>query len=179
MGEGGEEARDEGLEDRERAGNVTLLMFAMGCNVKHALWLWVLIFCPFACAAPCPAGQAKDEGALIHIERTWANALEQRNPAALGCILAEEFQDADPQGSLFDRTATLAKAADHRPLHHELHELSAHVYGDFGYIRGLATAVDAQGKIVARVRFTDIYVYRDGRWQAVAAHESMLPGTPS
>jgi hypothetical protein len=28
---------------------------------------------------------------------------------------------------------------------------------------------------VALVRFTDIYVYRDGRWQAVAAHESMLP----
>jgi hypothetical protein len=31
---------------------------------------------------------------------------------------------------------------------------------------------------VARVRFTDIYVYRDQRWQAVAAHESMLPATP-
>jgi hypothetical protein len=83
-------------------------MFAMGCNVKHALWLWVLIFCPFACAAPCPAGQAKDEGALIHIERSWA-----RNPAALDCILAEEFQDADPQGNIRDRPATLAKAADH------------------------------------------------------------------
>jgi hypothetical protein len=38
--------------------------------------------------------------------------------------------------------------------------------------------VDPQGKTVARVRFTDIYVYRDGRWQAVAAHESMLSETP-
>jgi ketosteroid isomerase-like protein len=101
--------------------------------------------------------------------------LEQRDAAALGCILAEEFEDADPQGNVADRAATLAKAGIHRPVHHELHELSAHVYGDFGYIRGLATALDAQGKIVARVRFTDIYVYRDGRWQAVAAHESMLP----
>jgi hypothetical protein len=38
--------------------------------------------------------------------------------------------------------------------------------------------VDAQGKVVARVRFTDIYFYRDRRWQAVAAHESMLPTRP-
>jgi hypothetical protein len=48
------------------------------------------------------------------------------------------------------------------------------VNGDFGYIRGLATAVDAQGKVVAKVRFTDVYAYRDGRWQCVAGHESIL-----
>jgi len=33
-----------------------------------------------------------------------------------------------------------------------------------GIIRGLATAVDAKGYSPG-VRFTDIYVYRDGRWQ--------------
>jgi ketosteroid isomerase-like protein len=70
-------------------------------------------------------------------------------------------------------------------MHHELSEMRAQVHGDFGYIRGLATAIavpgkdaqgkDAQGKVLAKVRFTDIYVYRDGRWQAVAAHESLLP----
>jgi len=137
--------------------------------------LWFLIVCPLAYAAPCPAGQAKDESALIQIEHAWAGALEQRDQEALNCILAREFEDADPQGNIFDRAATLAKAGNHRPVHHELHEMNAHVFGDVGYIRGLATAVDAQGKIVARVRFTDIYVYRDQRWQAVAAHESMLP----
>jgi ketosteroid isomerase-like protein len=154
------------------------LLCVAGGLVKFRLWLSLVLCCPLACAASCPAGQAKDENALVQIEHSWAGALEQRDAAALGCILAEEFQDADPQGNLFDRATTLAKAADHRPVHHELRELGAHVYGDLGYIRGLATAEDAQGKIVARVRFTDIYVYREGRWQAVAAHESMLPGTP-
>jgi ketosteroid isomerase-like protein len=143
--------------------------------VKHALWLCLLIISPPASAVSCPAGQVKDESALIQIEHTWASALERRDAATLGCILADEFQDADPNGNIVDRATTLAKAADHRPIHNELHEMSAHVYGDFGYIRGLATATDAQGKVLARVRFTDIYVYRDGRWQALAAHESMLP----
>jgi ketosteroid isomerase-like protein len=143
--------------------------------VKNILMLSLLILCRVGWAAPCPADHAKDGSALIHIEQTWASALERKDSATLACLLADEFQDVDPQGNISDRAATLAKAADHRPLHNELRELSPHVYGDFGYIRGLATATDAQGKVMARVRFTDVYIYRDGRWQAVAAQESMLP----
>ncbi len=142
------------------------------------VWVGLLVLCPIAYAAPCPAGQSKDGNALVQNEQAWAKALEQRDPAALGCLLAAEFEDAGPDGTLQDRDATLAKAGKHQPVHHELTEMHAQVHGDFGYIRGLATAVDAQGKVLARVRFTDIYVYRDGRWQAVAAHESMLAGTP-
>jgi hypothetical protein len=35
--------------------------------------------------------------------------------------------------------------------------------------------VDASGKVVARVRFTDVFTYRDGRWQALAGQESLVP----
>jgi hypothetical protein len=144
--------------------------------VKH-MWVWLLILCPMAYAVPCPPSQSKDGSALVQNEQTWAKALEERDSAALSCLLAEEFEDAGPDGTLQDRATALAKAAEHQPVHHELTEMHAQVHGDFGYIRGLATAVDAQGKVLAKVRFTDIYVYREGRWQAVAAHESMLPGT--
>jgi len=111
---------------------------------------------------------------LMQAEQTWARALEQRDTTALACILADEFEDAGPDGSLTSRATTLAKAADHAAVHHELSELRAQVRGDFGYIRGLAAAVNAQGKVVAKVRFTDVYVYREGRWQCVAGHESIL-----
>ena len=103
-------------------------------------------------------------------------ALEQQDTAALGCILADEFEDAGPDGELTSRATTLAKAAGHPPVHHVLSDLRAHVHGDFGYIRGLAAAVDARGKTVVTVRFTDVYAYRDGRWQCVAAHESIVTG---
>lgn len=143
-----------------------------GERVKHA-W-WILLLCPIAYAAPCPSGQPKDDNALVQIEQTWARSLEHSDGAALDCILAREFEDAGPDGSLTDRATTLAKAAQPRSIHHELTELHAHVQGEFGYIRGLATATDPQGKVAARVRFTDVYTYRDGRWQCVAGHESML-----
>jgi hypothetical protein len=133
------------------------------------------LFSPSLFAANCPAPQAKDGGALIHLEQSWAQALEVHDADAVGCILADEFQDADPDGKLHDRTETLAQVPHRRPGKNILSELDPHVYGDFGYIRGLATLVDAQGKVVARVRFTDIYVYRDQRWLAVAGQESMLP----
>ena len=142
--------------------------------MKHVL-VWLLMLCPMAGAATCPVEQSKDGSALIQNEQAWAKALEQRDSAALSCLLGAEFEDAGPDGGLQDRDTTRARAAKHQPVHHELTEMHAHVYGDLGYIRGLATAVDTQGKVLARVRFTDVYAYRDGRWQAVAAHESMLP----
>ncbi len=140
--------------------------------MKYALWM--LLLCPLAVAAPCPTDETRDSDALIRIEQTWARALEQRDTAGLSCILADEFEDAGPDGMLTDRATTLAKAAEHPAVHHELSALRAHIHGDSGYIRGLATALNAQGKIVARVRFTDVYVYRERRWQCVAGHESML-----
>jgi ketosteroid isomerase-like protein len=140
--------------------------------VKYALWM--LLLCPLAYGSPCPRAQAKNGDALIHAEQTWARSLEHQDAPTLGCILADEFEDAGPDGKLTDRVITLAKAAEHRAVHHELSDLHAHVQGDFGYIRGLAAAIDAQGKVVAKVRFTDVYEYRDGRWQCVAGHESMI-----
>jgi uncharacterized protein DUF4440 len=149
----------------------------METSLKH-VWVWLLMLCATAWAAPCPVGQAKDGGALVQNEQTWAKALEQRDTATLSCLLAEEFEDAGPDGMLQDRSMALERAGKRQAVHNELTEMHAHVQGDFGYIRGLATAFDPQGHVLARVRFTDIYVYRDGRWQAVAAHESKLPGLP-
>ena len=127
-----------------------------------------------AFAATCPQ-QPRDADALVQLEQTWAKALEAHDADAVGCILAEEFQDADPTGKLHDRAETLAQVPHRRPGKNILSELDPHLIGESGYIRGLATLVDAQGNTIARVRFTDIYVYRDHRWLAVAGQETLLP----
>jgi ketosteroid isomerase-like protein len=141
--------------------------------VKYALWL--MLFCPLAFGSPCPTDQTKDEAALVQAEQKWAQALEHQDVAALACILAEEFEDADIAGALADRSQTLARAAKPRGVHHVLSDLHAHVYGDFGYIRGIATAFTDNGQRTLKIRFTDVYVYREGRWQCVAGHESSFP----
>jgi len=143
--------------------------------VRYGFWLAILFWAAYGWAEDCPANQPKDGTALVQLEQSWAKALERHDEAIVGCILAPEFQDADPEGQLHDRAATLAAISTRRPGANQLSELDPHVYGDFGYIRGLATLVDATGTVKARVRFTDIYIYRDGRWLAVAGQESLLP----
>ena len=128
-------------------------------------------------AANCRGAQAKDGHALIELEQTWAKALEIYDTQTVSCILAQEFQDADPKGKLHDRAETLAQIPHRQPGRNVLSELNPHVLGDSGYVRGLATLLDRQGNTVARVRFTDIFVYRDQRWVAVAGQETVLPET--
>ena len=140
--------------------------------MKHILW--ILLLSPAAFAMTCPKDQSKNADALVQIEKAWARSLDEHNVDTLGCILADEFEDADIQGKLADRSSTLGRVGTSHAVHHELSDLHAHVHGDFGYIRGLADATDSKAKRI-RVRFTDIYVFREGRWQCVAGHESLVP----
>lgn len=144
-------------------------------DVKAKLWLAVIFLGGTAWAAECPKNQPKDGSALVKLEQGWAEALSRHDADAVGCILAEEFQDVDPDGKIHDRAETLAAVPHRKPGANLLSDLKPQVFGDVGYIRGLATLVDAQGKARAQVRFTDIYIYRDGRWVCVAGQESMLP----
>jgi ketosteroid isomerase-like protein len=136
--------------------------------------LWLVMLSAMAYAAPCPAGQTRDEAALVQLEHAWARALEKHDASALGCILASDFEEAGPDGQLFDRSHMLTRARDPQEVHHELSERHGHVYGDAGYVRGMGVAVGADGKINAKTRFTDIFAYREGRWQCVAGQESLM-----
>jgi len=129
-----------------------------------------------AMAADCPKDQPKTDAALIQAEENWAAALNRKDSDAVACLLADEFEDADVDGSLHNRGETLQKIRNKRPGTNELSEMRGHVDGNLGYTRGLATLTDASGKVVARVRFTDVFTYRDGRWQALAGQESLLGG---
>jgi ketosteroid isomerase-like protein len=129
-----------------------------------------------AIAAECPKNQPKTEAALIELEQNWAAALSRKDAAAVACLLADEFEDADVDGSLHTRSQTLEHIPNRKTGTNQLSEMRAHVDGNSGFTRGLATLVDASGRVVARVRFTDVFTYRDGRWQALAGQESLLGG---
>ena len=89
-------------------------------------------------------------------------------------MVAGEFEDADVDGSLHTRAEMLAHIPQRKPGANHLTEMHAHVEGSFGFVRGLNEVLDPAGKIKARVRFTDIFAYRDGRWQALAGQETLV-----
>ena len=143
--------------------------------MKILTLLAVLLLLPSsAFAADCPKDQPKTETALIELEQNWAAALSRKDADTVACMVAGEFEDADVDGSLHTRSQTLEHITHRKPGTNHLTEMRAHVEGNSGFTRGLATLVDAAGKVVARVRFTDVFTYRDGRWQALAGHETLL-----
>ena len=135
--------------------------------------LCLLLLSSLAHGSACPTGQKKDEATLIQIEQTWVRLIDQRDMAGLGCILAAEFEEATFTGQLMDRAKMLASPSGSGEQV-ELSEMHARVYGNFGYARGLAVIRHGNDPPVKN-RFTDIFVYRDGRWQCVAGHESRFP----
>src|SRR5215831_16937666 len=125
--------------------------------MKQLLRILVVAWSTAAFAVSCPGGQAKDGSAIIQLEESWARALEHKDSDAVACILADDFQDIDTYGQLRSRAESLAHIAKRRPWGNQLSDLQPHVLGDFGYVRGLNTVVDAEGKAVAKVRFTDVF----------------------
>lgn len=138
-----------------------------------ALFVLMLVSLP-SLATDCPRNQPKTEAALIELEQNWAKALSRHDADTVSCMVADEFEDADVDGSLHTRSQMLAHIPERKPGTNHLSEMRAYVEGNFGFTRGLATLVDASGKVVVRVRFTDVFTYRDGRWQALAGHETLL-----
>ena len=134
----------------------------------------VLLMSSMLWAADCPK-QAKSAEALVQTEETWAHALEAKDAGVLGCILTEEFEDYSANGSVYKRDVVLEHLPQRKPSHNELSELQPKLLGsDYGFVRGLNTVTAPDGSVVAHVRFTDIFAYRDGRWVALGGQETLV-----
>src|SRR5260370_41451712 len=108
---------------------------------------------------------------MVH---NWAVALSRRDAECDACMVAEEFEDAGVGGSLQTRRQMLEHIPQRRPGVNHLSEMRARVEGNSGFVRGLNTVEDASGKVASRVRFTDVFIYREGRWQALAGQDTLV-----
>ena len=46
------------------------------------------------------------------------------------------------------------------------------VYGATALARGVVTTTDSRGRAIRKLLFTDVFVKRAGKWQAVSAQEN-------
>ena len=63
--------------------------------------------------------------------------------------------------------------------HTRFDKLNVRLYGDVGIVNGSVIATDGNGKELDRTMFTDVLVYRDGRWQAVNGQENGVRPAPA
>ena len=118
-----------------------------------------------ACAA------ANQQQSLRELEERWLR--EENNPDALESILADDFIHVLPMGFITKAEQLQFMRAHPAPPNAEqrrFENLRVRVFGNTGVATGTVVATGADGH-VRKTNFTDVFVRRSGRWQAVNAQE--------
>ena len=115
--------------------------------------------------------QAKRE--LLGLEQKWLQG--ETDPSLQEKILADDFVHVLPSGFIskkdqIDFLRGRKQPADQLNRHFE--DLKIRVYGEAAIVNGMVVATDNSGKPVRKTAFTDVFAYRNGRWQAVNAQEN-------
>jgi uncharacterized protein DUF4440 len=115
-----------------------------------------------------------DKKELLALEDEWLHARDART---LDRILADDFVHAVAQGLFLTKTEHIACFTKHLPLASRktwFDHLQVRLYGDTAIVNGMVIATGESGKEVDRSIFTDVFVFRDRRWQAVNAQENKV-----
>jgi ketosteroid isomerase-like protein len=122
---------------------------------------------------------AASEASLLEAASRLAETERRGDVAALEQILAPEYQGYDPAGRSQDRASVLRayREGEVRIAALRQSELRATVVGDVGLVAGISALSGRQAaeEFDFRLRFLDVYVWRDGRWQLIASQDTRLP----
>jgi ketosteroid isomerase-like protein len=125
-------------------------------------------------------GPLDDAGVLAYTEREWNDAALKHDRAWFERNYAFDASDISSRnGGLMTKAQALADAATDKTEFQslDLSDLNVRVEGNTAVVTGVNHEVgrDAQGKgFDRRVRFTDVYIKRDGRWQVWATQGTRI-----
>lgn len=135
-----------------------------------------------------PPASERNAASLVAVEQQWLTALQRRDVAVLARLLGREFIDSDYRGDAVPRAQYLeyfAHAARRRgPSARQSFEdvRVRFVAGDeVAIVTGVVVTRSAAKPLAAasssspelrHSRFTDVFVWRQGRWQAVTGQET-------
>jgi ketosteroid isomerase-like protein len=140
--------------------------------------LVVLAFIAPSQAGPSRPDQAKQD--LIAIERRIGDANLNCDYDYFRKIEADEFFFTDANGGTSNKQEDLAGEKDCKKSDatYTVDDTRVMLYGENAVVTGRVTTqrTDKDGNPVVRhSRFTDVFVWRDSRWQLVAGHSSRIP----
>ena len=131
-----------------------------------------------ACEKPPPPATARDEAILVEMQEVLARAWVDRDRAVIERMIAPDWISTGPDGAVADRATVLAQVFEtgvHTIRRLEIDDVRARVFGEAAVVTGRTHGVGefegAPYDVV--IRFTDTFVRRDGRWQAIASHASL------
>ena len=140
------------------------------CGVLASVWTVA------AFASQPPAVSVEEE--LIALERGWNEAFYARDVEFLDSILADDFIVTYDDGGLGDKARELELAAtfNQRVISATQEDFTVQVYDDAAVVWFTLRVVGIRRGQEAEIslRYTDVWVMRDGRWQCVASQSTRM-----
>lgn len=128
----------------------------------------------FGCAGPGPTVPPPDH--FIALEHRWVQALAAHDTASLDSLLTDDFIDITFQGGIRSKhDLTMGHPSPGASYHSvRLESLVVRPQGSAVIVTGTNVLEGADSTDIARIRFTDVFVFQDGRWRAASAQETLV-----
>jgi hypothetical protein len=144
-------------------------LFAMA-----AFFIGAFLVAAQAGVTPCAAlHQPHTAAGALQTEMLWVEALEKKDGDALACIRAPSFMDTTWQNQLHSRAEMLASLPQRAAAVIHLSNIEVRFSANRAVVRGINTLMRRDGGVIGQVDFVDVFTYRDGRWLAMTAHETL------
>ena len=141
-----------------------------------------VLFCVVAFAVAITAVGAQrvqsDQDVLVGLERGWNDAFYRKDVAYIERLLAEEFTATYDDGRIGDKATELAlvTAFDQKVESAVQEDFAVRVYRDTAVVWFTLRLVGIkQGqRSEMSLRYTDVWIVRDGRWQCVSSQSTRV-----
>ncbi len=125
---------------------------------------------------PAIAQQSPEGQELLKLEHDFGEALKQHDATTLGRIIADDWLRTDPTGKMWTKAQYIEHATNPKDTIKAIQadDVTTRLYGDTGIVTGRLSGSGTFGGKGGRfdLRFTDVFVKREGRWQLVASQET-------
>jgi len=129
-------------------------------------------------ALTCLSHAQSVEQTLKQLEHDWSQASLKRDLATLDKIMADDWVSIDFQGRTVTKSETIANLKSGLPATQAagIGEMKVRIFGDSAIVTGSDTEKSSvKGKdVIDKYLWTDVFVKRDGRWQAVASQSTKV-----
>ena len=139
------------------------------------------VLCALLMVAAVPshlAGQSAPEDSIRALEAARGQALLRADTTALSRMIADDFVEVSRLGTLRTKAANIRDIAsgDLRLTSVKYDSLTVRIYGPAAILLGIA---DNEGTFrgfpfTGRIRYSRVFVRRDGRWQAVLMQQTPM-----
>jgi len=110
-------------------------------------------------------------GQLETIEAQLASTWKNRDCAGWGALLANDWSVTHIDAKIITKEQALEMCRTGPAVTSSVDQLAVRVYGDTAIVTGRTNATASGGSgLTVILRFTDVFVRRDGRWIVVASH---------